>query len=103
MSFGKHSLRLGAEVMRIQHNYVPHYYDKGLLYFLSFPDFLLGLNGSQTETGVSNVYESLAIDGGPRQGRALYRHQRVCSGRHQGYTSVHAEPWRALGIRRSAQ
>jgi hypothetical protein len=63
MSFGKHSLRLGGGVTRIEHNYVPHYYDKGLLYFLSFPDFLLGQSGAQNGSGLSNVYESLALDG----------------------------------------
>jgi hypothetical protein len=60
LSRGRHSLRLGAEIFRNQFDNGPDATD-GMLLFLSFPDFLLGLPAGPTSAGgngtsLSNVY-----------------------------------------------
>ncbi|MGH9962834.1 MAG: TonB-dependent receptor, partial [Pyrinomonadaceae bacterium] len=59
---GRHSLRLGGEVKRDRRDQFPTIFDKGLLVFQSFPDFLLGLSGAQNGTGfLSNVIASILL------------------------------------------
>lgn len=61
---GRHSLRMGGEFKRDGRTQYPTIFDKGLLIFPSFPDFLLGLSGAQNGTGViSNVLVSILLSG----------------------------------------
>ena len=61
---GKHTLRFGGDLTRIQLNIKWHFYGESL--FLSWPDFLLGLNGAQNGTGLfSNVFGSIDETGLP--------------------------------------
>ncbi|MGH9838612.1 MAG: TonB-dependent receptor domain-containing protein [Blastocatellia bacterium] len=61
---GKHSLRMGGEFKRDGRTQYPTIFDKGLLVFPSFPDFLLGLSGAQNGTGIiSNVIASVLLSG----------------------------------------
>jgi hypothetical protein len=60
---GAHSMRLGGSVTRLQDN-LDTVGAGSSLQFLSWPDFLLGLNASENGTGTfSNVYESLDVFG----------------------------------------
>jgi len=60
---GRHTIRAGGSFVRGQRNF-EHFTYPGLLYFLSFPDFMLGLSGAQNGTGIfSNVYLSIDILG----------------------------------------
>ena len=64
LSRGRHNLRLGAEIFRNQFDAAPDNTD-GSLFFLSFPDFLLGLPSGPTSAGgngtpLSNLYVSSA-------------------------------------------
>lgn len=52
---GPHNLRLGAEAKQHQLDVVPSQ-QAGDLLFLSFPDFLLGQNGTQNGSGQSNIF-----------------------------------------------
>jgi len=56
---GKHSMRLGGSITRVQDNL--HIVGIGsFVQFLSWPDFLLGLDASDNETGTfSNVFASI--------------------------------------------
>jgi len=63
VSLGRHSLRAGAEFERVQDNYNLPGVKRGSINFLSFPDFLLGQNGTQNGTGTSNLYSSSAQAG----------------------------------------
>lgn len=63
ISLGRHSLRAGAELERVQDNYNLPGVKRGTIDFLSFPDFLLGENGTQNGTGTSNLYSSSAQAG----------------------------------------
>jgi Carboxypeptidase regulatory-like domain/TonB-dependent Receptor Plug Domain len=54
---GRHSFRFGAEAKRTQLEVVPSQ-QAGDLIFLSFPDFLLGQDGTQNGSGQSNIFYS---------------------------------------------
>jgi hypothetical protein len=54
---GRHSFRFGGEAKRTQLEVVPSQ-QAGDLIFLSFPDFLLGQNGTQNGSGQSNIFYS---------------------------------------------
>lgn len=61
---GKHLLRFGGSLTRIQLDINWHFFGESL--FLSWPDFLLGLNGQQNGTGLfSNVFGSIDETGLP--------------------------------------
>jgi hypothetical protein len=60
---GRHTLRLGAEVKRHELDIDIPYVTDGFLFFLSFPDFLLGENATQNGSGSSNVFESVGASG----------------------------------------
>ena len=55
---GRHSMRFGGGITRLQNNETG-FNEGGSLYFLSFPDFLLGQSAAQNGSGFSNVFESL--------------------------------------------
>jgi hypothetical protein len=59
---GRHSLRFGGEIKRHQLTPVPSTIG-GFLFFLSFPDFLLGESAAQNGSGQSNVFLSVAGSG----------------------------------------
>lgn len=59
---GRHNVRLGGGYSRVLDNHVRQQLF-GLEGYLTWADFLLGLNGAQTETGYSNLYASLDIPG----------------------------------------
>jgi hypothetical protein len=64
LSRGKHTLRLGSEILRNQFSESPDLTD-GSLTFLSFPDFLLGLPAGPVSAGgngtpLSNVFLALS-------------------------------------------
>ncbi|MGP8244208.1 MAG: hypothetical protein ACLQVN_06785 [Bryobacteraceae bacterium] len=60
---GRQTIRFGAGLTRMQRNYTQSA-QPGQLVFLSFADFLLGLNGAQNGTNVfSNVYVSQDLTG----------------------------------------
>ncbi len=55
---GRHSMRFGGGLTRLQMN-VSNFVIGGNLFFLSWPDFLLGLSAAQNGTSFSNVFNSL--------------------------------------------
>lgn len=62
-TLGRHSLRFGGGITRYYNDLTDFHFYGGFL-FLSFPDFLLGLNGAQNGTGLfSNLYLSLDLPG----------------------------------------
>ncbi|MBV9302651.1 MAG: TonB-dependent receptor [Acidobacteriaceae bacterium] len=61
-TLGRHSLRFGGGFTRYQNDFTNFHYLAGL-YFLSFPDFLLGQSGIQNGTGLSNVFLSVDLPG----------------------------------------
>jgi hypothetical protein len=63
---GRNTLRIGGSASRIEGNVFQFKYISQLA-FLSFPDFLLGLNGQQNGTGISNVYGSVDLIGQPER------------------------------------
>jgi hypothetical protein len=52
---GTHDIRLGGNVAPHQVNWNDVFLTRGSISFQSFPDFLLGMSGTQNGTGVSNV------------------------------------------------
>lgn len=60
---GRHTLRAGAQVVRHQLLVDEPFVKDGFLFFLSFPDFLLGASGTQNGTGVSNIFSSTGASG----------------------------------------
>ncbi len=61
---GRHALRFGGTLTRIQLDIDWHFYGESL--FLSWPDLLLGLNGAQNGTNLfSNVFASIDYVGKP--------------------------------------
>lgn len=60
---GRHSVRAGFEVKRHQVNTAIPFGTRGVLGFLSFPDFLLGMSAAQNGTAVSNISSVLADTG----------------------------------------
>ena len=61
-SFGRHSLRFGGGVNRGQ-NTISKFHFFGGLVFGTFPDFLLGQDGTTNGTGLSNVLATIDIPG----------------------------------------
>ncbi len=59
-TLGRHSLRFGGGVTRYQNDLTDFHYLAGL-YFLSFPDFLLGMSAAQNGSPFSNVYLSIDV------------------------------------------
>jgi len=60
---GRHNLRMVAEAKRHQVDINAPFVTDGFLFFLSFPDFLLGQDGTQNGTGQSNVFNSVGASG----------------------------------------
>jgi hypothetical protein len=59
---GRHNFRFGGGVIREQLNQVGFHFLAGEL-FLSWPDFLLGLDGAHSGTGLSNLFGSIDLPG----------------------------------------
>jgi len=62
-TIGRHNLRFGAELERVQDNFNLPGVKRGTIYFLSFADFLLGESGDQNGTEYSNLYSVSAQAG----------------------------------------
>lgn len=60
---GRHTLRTGFQYERAQFDFDDPGPRRGVLAFLSFPDFLLGLSAAQNGTAFSNIFLSEAIAG----------------------------------------
>ncbi len=60
---GRHSLRIGAEAKRHQLDVDVPFVSDGFLFFLSFPDFLLGQSAAQNGSGQSNIFNSVGASG----------------------------------------
>lgn len=60
---GRHTLRAGFQFERNQFNFNDPGPRRGILDFLSFPDFLLGLSAAQNGSGFSNIFVSFGIAG----------------------------------------
>lgn len=59
---GRHAMRMGGGLTRYQDNISSFRFNSWLL-FLSFPDFLLGLDGTSNGSGFSNVFGSFYFAG----------------------------------------
>jgi hypothetical protein len=59
---GRHSFRFGGGLIREQNNQVGFHFI-GAEAFLSWPDFLLGLDGAHSGTGLSNIFASIDLPG----------------------------------------
>jgi hypothetical protein len=59
---GRHFMRFGGGTTRLQNNF-EDYNAGGILQFISWPDFLLGMSGTQNGSGVSNVIFSFFSEG----------------------------------------
>ncbi|MCI0389203.1 MAG: TonB-dependent receptor [Acidobacteria bacterium] len=69
---GRHTLKFGGGVTRTQDNF-PEFRFNGTLIFLSWPDFLLGLNGASNGTGLfSNVFASVDFLGLPERALRIW-------------------------------
>jgi hypothetical protein len=60
---GKHTIRAGFQFERAQFDFNDPGPRRGILLFLSFPDFLLGMSAAQNGTQFSNVFLSEGIAG----------------------------------------
>lgn len=60
---GIHNLRMGVEAKRHQVDVNVPFVTAGFLFFLSFPDFLLGESGTQNGSGQSNIFLSSGASG----------------------------------------
>jgi Carboxypeptidase regulatory-like domain/TonB-dependent Receptor Plug Domain/TonB dependent receptor len=60
---GRNSIQMGAEAKRDQLDVNVPYVSDGFLFFLSFPDFLLGQSGTQNGSGISNIFSSTGAAG----------------------------------------
>lgn len=60
---GRHNLRMGAEMKRHELVLNVPFVKDGFLFFLSFPDFLLGQSAAQNGSGQSNVFSSVGAAG----------------------------------------
>jgi hypothetical protein len=60
---GRHTLRAGFQIQRVQFNFNDPGPRRGLLELLSFPDFLLGQSAAQNGTSVSNIFLTWGIAG----------------------------------------
>jgi hypothetical protein len=59
---GRQLLRFGGDIERYQLN-ESGYNSPVVIDFLSFPDFLLGMSGTQNQSGLSNIYQSTDLPG----------------------------------------
>ncbi len=64
---GRHNLRFGAEVKRHELVLNVPFVSDGFLFFLSFPDFLLGQSAAQNGSPDSNVFNSVGSAGNFRK------------------------------------
>ena len=60
---GRHNFRMGGEVKRDELDVNVPFVADGFLFFLSFPDFLLGQSGTQNGSGQSNIFSSTGAAG----------------------------------------
>ncbi len=60
---GRHNLRAGAEVKRVQVDVNVPFVNDGFLFQLGFPDFLLGQSAAQNQSPVSNVFSATGSSG----------------------------------------
>jgi hypothetical protein len=60
---GRHSLRFGGEAKRHQLDVNVPFVKDGFLFFFSFADFLLGQDGTQNGSGISNIFSSTGSSG----------------------------------------
>ena len=60
---GKHTIRSGFQFVRAQFDFNDPGPRRGILLFLSFPDFLLGMSAAQNGTQFSNIFLSEGIAG----------------------------------------
>jgi carboxypeptidase family protein len=60
---GRHTIRGGFQFLRAQFNFNDPGPRRGILDFLSFPDFLLGMSAAQNGTQFSNIFLSEGIAG----------------------------------------
>jgi len=64
---GRHAIRMGVEARHHQLALDVPFVKDGFLFFLSFPDFLLGENAAQNGSGVSNIFNSIGSSGSFRK------------------------------------
>jgi Carboxypeptidase regulatory-like domain/TonB-dependent Receptor Plug Domain len=64
---GRHSLRFGGELRKHELVLDVPFVKNGFLFFLSFPDFLLGESGAQNGTAESNIFNSVGAAGNFRK------------------------------------
>lgn len=60
---GRHTIKAGGQVVRHQLLVDEPFVKDGFLFFLSFPDFLLGASGAQNGSGLSNIFSSTGASG----------------------------------------
>jgi hypothetical protein len=60
---GQHTLRAGFQAERVQFDFDDPGVRRGILLFLSFPDFLLGESAAQNGTSVSNIIQTWGVGG----------------------------------------
>ena len=60
---GRHNIRAGFRYEHIRDDFDIPGVKRGSLFYLSFPDFLLGLSAEQNGSSVSNVFSSFGIGG----------------------------------------
>ncbi|MGI8772578.1 MAG: carboxypeptidase regulatory-like domain-containing protein [Acidobacteriaceae bacterium] len=60
---GRHNFRMGAEAKRHQLALNVPFITDGFLFFLSFPDFLLGESAAQNGSSTSNIFQSIGASG----------------------------------------
>lgn len=64
---GRHNLRIGGEVKRHELVLNVPFVKDGFLFFLSFPDFLLGESAAQNGSSASNIFNSVGAAGNFRK------------------------------------
>jgi hypothetical protein len=67
LTHGRHSFRMGVEAKHDQLDVNVPFVADGFLFFLSFPDFLLGQSGTQNGSGMSNIFSSTGAAGNFRK------------------------------------
>ncbi len=60
---GRHNFRMGGEAKRHQLALNVPFITDGFLFFLSFPDFLLGQSAAQNGSSTSNIFQSIGASG----------------------------------------
>lgn len=63
LTHGRHNLRMGGEMKRHQVDINAPFVTDGFIFFFSFPDFLIGEDGTQNGTGQSNLFNSVGASG----------------------------------------